>query len=39
MSWATKFKRECSVHNSATFPMLQLKSGKEVVILNEISSK
>ena len=28
-----------SVHNSATFPMLLLKSSKEVVILNEISSK
>ena len=28
-----------SVHNSATFPMLLLKSSKKVVILNEISSK
>ena len=29
----------CSVHNSATFPMLLLKSSIKVVILNEISSK
>ena len=28
-----------SVHNSATFPMLLLKSSKKVVILNEISRK
>ena len=28
-----------SVHNSATFPMLLLKSSKKVVNLNEISSK
>ena len=31
--------REGSVHNSATFPMLLLKSSKKVVILNEISRK
>ena len=30
---------KASVHNSATFPMLLLKSSKKVVILNEISSK
>ena len=28
-----------SVQNSATFPMLLLKSSKKVVILNEISRK
>ena len=30
---------DISVYNSATFPMLLLKSSKKVVILNEISSK
>ena len=30
---------KASVHNSATFLMLLLKSSKKVVILNEISSK
>ena len=30
---------EGSVHNSVTFSMLLLKSSKNVVILNEISSK
>ena len=36
---SSPFKAESSVQNSATFPMLLLKSSKKVVFLSEISCK